>query len=224
MLEMCDISGSAYIGMFGVSNPDTVLIPHDAPRRFERTASRVLGVETLRVTVGGGRIIGALICMNSRGMLVSDLILPEEMDILTSTLGRKMNIAEVENVRLNAFGNTVLANDRGAIIHPDYDDEFIRMVKDVLEVDRVERGTIAGSGIVGSCGVANSRGALLHPGSTRKERETVANVLGVEVNIATANRGCPHLHACALVNDTGVLLGTPTTTVEVDRFYEVLCK
>lgn len=201
MLGKCDLAGSAYIGIFCASNNEVALIPTDAPAKFERTVSKYLGVETVRTNVGGGRIIGALVTMNSKGIIITNIMIPEETKRLRAKLGGKLEIAEIDT-RINAFGNTILANEHGAIVHPGYDNDVVEVIKDTLGVE-VVRGRVANMDIVGSCGIANSKGVLLHPKSTQAERKHASEVLGVPVSIATANCGCPYLRSCVLVNDNG---------------------
>lgn len=221
MLGKCDLSGSAYIGIFCACNNEVALIPTDAPAKFERMVSKYLGVEVVRTNVGGGRIIGALVTMNSKGIVISNIMIPEETERLRANLGGRLAIAEIDT-RINAFGNTILANEHGAVIHPGYGNDIVEVIKDTLEVE-VARGRIANMDIVGSCGITNSKGVLLHPKSTQAERKLASETLGVPVSIATANCGCPYLRSCVLVNDNGALVGSRTTTVELDRIYDVLC-
>ena len=221
MLGKCDLAGSVYIGIFCACNNEIALIPTDAPAKFEKTVSKYLGVETVRTNVGGGRIIGALVTMNSRGIIITNIMIPEETKRLRDRLGSKLAIAEIDT-RINAFGNTILANEHGAVVHPGYGNDVVKVIKDTLGVE-VVKGRIANMDIVGSCGIANSKGALLHPKSTQSERKLVSEALGVPVSIATANLGCPHLRSCALVNDNGALVGSRSTTVEIDRIFDVLC-
>jgi translation initiation factor 6 len=221
LLGKCDLTGSPYIGIFCACNNDVALIPHDAPAKFEKTVRKYLEVEPIRITIGGSRLIGALVAMNSHGLILSSLSLPEEINSIKKLLGGKLAITEID-AHFNAFGNTILSNDYGAIIHPGYSDEVLDVVSETLGV-KVVRGKIANMELVGSCGVANSRGALLHPKSTPEERKLVSETLRVRVNIATANLGCPYLRSSLLVNDHGTLIGSMSTTVEIDRVFDTLC-
>jgi translation initiation factor 6 len=221
LLGKCDLSGSAYIGIFCACNNEVALIPDDAPPKFERMVSKYLGVETVHTNVGGGRVIGALVTMNSMGIIITNIMIPEETKRLKAKLGGRFAIAEIDT-RINAFGNTILANDNGAVVHPSYGNDVVKVIKDTLGVE-VVKGRVANMDIVGSCGVANSKGVLLHPKSTQPERKMVSETLGVKVSISTANCGCPHLRSCVLVNDNGALVGSRSTTVEIDRIFDVLC-
>ncbi len=203
------VGGSPYLGVFVRADERRALVPPSLPTAVDRELRRVLGIETVRTTVADSEVVGALVAVNGRGVLVGEGIDPDERRAL-ETLGPVTTIRH----RQNAVGNNVLANDRGALVHPDYSAEAIAAVEGGLGVP-AERATLAGLATVGMAGVATSRGAVVHPKATDRELALAEKVLGVPVLRSTANFGVPVVGACVVANSRGLLVGRPTTPVEI---------
>lgn len=214
-LKKLDLQGNPYIGVFCATNDEFLVAPPNTSRKVLREMEEVLGVRALQTTIGGSTVIGALLTLNSHGGVVTHFLSAEEERRLMA-----IKPLPLEH-RLNAAGNTVLANDRGAIVHPGYDRAAMAAISDALGVE-VVKGTIAGSRIVGSLAVATNRGAICHPHATPEEIALLRDVLKVEVVIATANYGTPQVGACMVANDKGAVVGTPTTPIELGRIEEGL--
>jgi translation initiation factor 6 len=208
------------VGVFAACNDDVAIVPRGAPKKFIDLLAATLEVEVSEATIAGTTLLGSLVCLNSKGMLVTDDVSARELEVLEKSLDGRVNVAEIGH-RLNAFGNTILANDFGALAHPDYEDDAIAVIEEVLDV-KVRRARLSGSGLVGAGAVATNHAALLHPKSTPAEREEAKSSLGVPVDISTANHGCPYLRACVLVNAHGAVVGRDTTTVEIDRIQDTM--
>ncbi len=214
-LKKLDLQGNPYIGVFCATNDEILVVPLNTPKKVVRDMEAVLGVRALQSTIGGSTVIGALMTLNSHGSVVTNFLSAEEEKRLMAIKPLPLDH------RLNAAGNTVLANDRGAIVHPGYDRAAIAAIAEALGVE-VVKGTIAGSSIVGSLAVATNRGAICHPHATPEELQVLRDVLRVEVVIATANYGTPQVGACVVANDRGAVVGTPTTPIELGRIEEGL--
>ena len=210
------IAGSPYLGVYLRVGERTALLPPSAPSALARDLERIFAVRVVRSTVGGADIVGALVAANSHGVVVGDEADEDEIAVL----GR---IAPVRTVaaRLNALGNNILANDQGALVHPELPDGIVRSITAGLGVP-VERGTLAGLGTVGMAGVATNRGAVVHPRTTPKEAELLASVLRVPVHRSTANFGVPIVGACLVANSRAMAVGRPTTPVEIVHLQEGL--
>jgi len=210
------IGGSPYLGVFVRADERCAIVPPSLPGTVERELRRVLGVEVVRTTVADSEVVGALVATNSRGVLVGDGLDPVER----RELERVGPVTTVRH-RHNALGNNVLANDVGALVHPDYSDEVVDAVHRALGV-RAERATLAGLATVGMAGVATNLGAVVHPKATDREIARAEEVLGVPVFRSTANFGVPVVGACVVANSRGLLVGRPTTPVEIVHLQEGL--
>jgi len=210
------VGGSPYLGVYLRIGDHFAIVPDDTPRSVERDIARMLDVRIVRTSVLDCQVVGALLAANSKGLVVGGEVDAGERRALES-------VAPLTVVahRQNAMGNNILANDSGAIVHPDFSDEAIDQLRQALGVP-AERGTIAGLGTVGMAGVATNRGVILHPRATEREAAHVGSLLQVPVHRSTANFGVPIVGACVVANSRGLLVGRPTTPVEVVHLQEGL--
>jgi len=208
--------GSPYLGVYLRAGETTALVPPSAHAPIEREVERVLGVRVVRTNVADSEVVGALVALNSHGVVVGDELDPGERRALEA-----FGPVAVVRQRLNAMGNNVLTNDAGALVHPELSNEAVAEIARALAVP-VRRGTLAGLGTVGMAGLATNRGAIVHPKTTDREVAVAREVLGVPVHRSTANFGVPIVGACVVANSRGLLIGRPTTAVEVAHLQEGL--
>jgi translation initiation factor 6 len=209
-------AGSPYLGVFVRATDRAVLMPPSTPGPIEREFARVLGAPAVRTTVCDVEVVGALTAANSHGFVVGDVLDRDERRALEA-------LAPVAAVleRRNAMGNNVLANDVGALVHPEFTDATVAAVAEALRVPAA-RGTLAGLGTVGMLGVATNRGAVVHPKATEREAAFAEKLLGVPVHRSSANFGVPVVGACVVANSRGLVVGRPTTPVEIVHLQEGL--
>ncbi len=208
--------GSPYLGVYFRAGESVALVPPSAAGPVERDLERVLGVRVVRTNVADSEVVGALVALNSHGLVVGDEVDPAERRALESVAP-----VAVIRQRLNAMGNNVLANDAGAIVHPELANDAVEAIGRALGVP-VRRGTLAGLGTVGMAGLATNRGVVVHPKTTDREAALAEEVLGVPVHRSTANFGVPIVGACVVANSRGLLIGRPTTPVEIAHLQEGL--
>ena len=208
--------GSPYLGVYVRASEGAIVIPPAAHEPLAHEIERVLGGRVVRTNVGDSEVVGALLALNSNGVVVGDELDRRERDALAS-----IGPVSVVRQRQNAMGNNVLANDRGALVHPEFSNEAVLEIGRALAVP-VRRGTLAGLGTVGMAGIATNRGVIVHPKTTEREAAVVEEVLGVPVHRSTANFGVPIVGACVVANSRGLLFGRPTTPVEIVHLQEGL--
>ncbi|MGA8303266.1 MAG: translation initiation factor IF-6 [Thermoplasmata archaeon] len=208
--------GSPYLGVYLRVAEGTALVPPSAPAPLEREVERTLGVRIVRTNVADSEVVGSLVALNSHGVVVGDDLDPVERKALED-----FGAVSVVRQRQNAMGNNVLANDHGALVHPEFSDGALEAIGAALGVP-VRRGTLAGLGTVGMAGLATNRGAVVHPKATEREVALAGEVLGVPVHRSTANFGVPIVGACVVANSRGLLMGRPTTAVEISHLQEGL--
>ncbi len=161
-------------------------------------------------------MIGALLCMNSKGVLVSDIVDEREMQpILEHT-----DVTTVPE-SYNALGNNILVNDKAALLNPLLSKKTEEGVKERLDVE-VKRGTIAGMNMVGSIAVVTNKGAICHPHATDEEIDIIENLFDVDVAKSTANHGSGWLGTSLIGNTKGAVIGDRTTPIELGRIEEGL--
>jgi translation initiation factor 6 len=208
--------GSPYLGVYVRASESFAVVPPAVRGPLERDLERVLGVRVVRTNVDDSEVVGALVALNSHGVVVGDELDPVERRALETCAP-----VTVVRQRQNAMGNNVLANDHGALVHPEMSNEALEAIGRALAVP-TRRGTLAGLGTVGMAGLATNRGAVVHPKTTEHEAALVGELLGVPVHRSTANFGVPIVGACVVANSRGFLIGRPTTPVEIVHLQEGL--
>jgi translation initiation factor 6 len=208
--------GSPYLGVYLRVGETHALAPPNIPHALARDVERLLGVRVLPTSMPDSEVVGAMIASNSKGIVVGD-----EIDAADRRTLEVVAPVTVVRYRLNAMGNNILANDTGALVHPEFSNEGVALISKALGVP-AERGTVAGLGTVGMAGVATNRGVVLHPKATEREASAVRALLGVPVHRSTANFGVPIVGACLVANSRGILVGRPTTPVEIVHLQEGL--
>ena len=210
------VGGSPYLGVFVRAGDRCAVVPPSLPGAVEHELGRLLGVDVVRTTVADSEVVGALVATNSRGVVVG-----EGLDSAERAELERVGPVTVVRHRHNAIGNNVLANDQGALVHPEYPADAVEAIGRALGV-KAERGTLAGLATVGMAGVATNLGAVVHPKATDRELARAEEVLGVPVARSTANFGVPVVGACVVANSRGILVGRPTTPVEIVHLQEGL--
>ncbi len=208
--------GSPYLGVFLRAGERAVVAPPGTPRPLARELVDLLDVEIVRTTIFDSDVVGAFVAANSHGFVVGDELDAEERRIL-ETLGPVTIVPDPRN----AIGNNVLANDAGAVVHPEFTDAAVAEIGEALGVPAA-RGTIAGLGTVGMAGLATNKGVVLHPKATEREAAHIASVLHVPAHRSSANFGVPVVGACVVANSRGLVAGRPTTPVEIVHLQEGL--
>lgn len=216
LLSKMDFTGNPYVGVYCASNDDVVFFPNFVTKRQRKRMEEVLEVEPRLLSLGGSTVLGSLMCLNSRGAIVTNFAGAAELAVMEG-----LEIEVMSQRRLNAVGNNVLCNDKGAIVHPDYRSDSIKIIEDVLDVE-VSRGTVAGLKTVGSASVTNGKGVLCHPYIKESESKLIEEVLKVPVATSTANYGTPQIGACIIANNKGAIVGSTTTPIELGRIEEGL--
>jgi len=201
--------GSPYLGVYLRVGETVGLAPWTLPQALERDVERLLRIRVVRTNVFDCEVVGAMVAANSKGVVVGEEVDADERRTLES-----VGPVTVVRHRQNAMGNNILANDAGAIVHPEFSSEAVAQISRALGVP-AERGTVAGLGTVGMAGVATNRGVVVHPKATDREVGVVERRLGVPVHRSTANFGVPIVGACLVANSRGFVVGRPTTPVEI---------
>lgn len=217
VLELTDFNGRIAIGIFAKSNNKVTFVPPYLTKRNRRKIEKVLGTNPISLTIGGSELIGSLIAINSKGAVVSSIILDYEISSMEES-GLKVGLLDD---RLNAAGNNILCNDHGAIVNPGLSNQSVKVIKETLGVN-VAKSTIAGLPTVGSAAFATSAGAIIHPKINEEEREILIDVLKVEINPATLNNGNPFVGSGIVGNTSGALVGKFTNGLELGRIEEAL--
>lgn len=214
MLRRLEVDGNPYIGVFCAANEDLLIHARYVPRSAVKHISEALDVRSVSTSVAHSTVVGSLVALNSNGILTSPFIEAEELEAIGAP------VYPVPH-RLSAVGNNVLCNDRGAVVHPGYDNDALAFIHEALGVPVVQ-GTVAGVKTVGAAAVATNKGVLCHPYARPGEMDVLKETLRVPVAITTANYGSALVGACMVANSKGAVVGARTTPIELGRIEEGL--
>lgn len=216
MLRLADVFGSPYLGVYCSANEEFAILPEGADRSFVKDVEQVLKVEVVKTYIAGSTLVGSLVAMNSNGVVVTNFAEKQEL----AKLPKRLRVGVMEE-KLNAAGNNIVANDKGACVHPAASRHSVAMIKDVLGVE-VRKGAIAGIETVGSVCLATSKGVVCHPRTSEDELKELSSLFGIPAAVATLNYGTPYLGACAIANSKGACVGSLSTPIELGRLEDGL--
>jgi len=203
--------GTASIGVYLLTTDTMVIVPKWVPPRKAERLGKWLKVKLVQSTIGGSVLAGVLVCANSNGILLPHFVQDKEIDALKSVFEGNVTVMET---RKTAYGNMVLANNKGAIVDPQLKTSEIKEISETLGVEAVP-GEVAGLPYVGSLAVVSNKGVLAHPLLTDSERKLIEDVLKVPVDVGTINCGIPYVGTGLISNSHAVVVGLLTTGPEM---------
>jgi translation initiation factor 6 len=208
---LSSIVGSASIGVYSLANESMVIIPRMVPKEKAQEFADWLKVKLIYTSIGGSVLAGALACANSNGILLPNYVREEELTQIRSAFEGNITIMETKKT---AYGNLVLASDKGAVVDPRFKESEIKRISDALGVEVVST-EIAGLPYVGSLATATNKGVLAHPLLKDEERKIIENVFKVPVDVGTINCGVPYVGTGLLGNSHAAVAGSMTTGPEM---------
>jgi translation initiation factor 6 len=209
-MRLSRTAGTFNIGVSAVANESLAFTSPDVDDQFLRDLEEALGVKPFKTTVGGSHVTGSLIAMNSNGAAVSGLAEEAELEII-----RKQIPIVLLPDYINAAGNNILVNDRGAVVNPDFPDSILKQLEELFGVE-VVRSAIAGCNTIGSLCKCNNKGCVCTIDATDDDVELLKEVLKVqEVQRTTVNHGSKYVGSGVIANSKGALVGDATTPIEM---------
>jgi translation initiation factor 6 len=181
------------------------------PKEKAQETANWLKAKLVYTTISNSILAGALACSNSNGILLPKLIRKEELSIIQSLFDGTIKIMETKKT---AYGNLVLANDKGAVVDPSFSKSEKKQISNTLGVEAIP-GEIAGLPYVGSLAVTTNKGTLAHPGIKDKEKDLLEDVLKVPVEKGTVNCGIPYIGTGLIANSRAGVVGSLTTGPEM---------
>ena len=210
-LFIFDVFGNACIGVYSLVNDRIAIIPPQVPETKRKKVEEWLKVKVVATTVGKSVITGALACSNSNGVILPPFAQEEEIEAIKSASDLNVTVMDTKKT---AYGNLILANDKGAVADPRLERGVVNKIADTLGVEVVS-SEIAGLPYVGSLATATNKGVLAHPMLKEEERKVLEDVLKVHVDVGTINCGIPYVATGLLGNSNGAVTGLLTTGPEM---------
>ncbi len=217
MLKRMNLTGSPNLGVYISVNDEVAIVPFNLSTEVEDIIKETLEVDTIKTSIAGCNLNGALAVGNSNGFVVSPYINEKELQTLEDA---GLNVSLMPG-KYTAVGNIIAANNHGAIVGPKVGEKAVKVIEDTLKVP-VEISSIADSNIIGSSSLVTNKGFLVHRDASYEELDFVEEVFKVEGNIGTVCKGMPLVGACGIANSQGAIVGESTTGPEMARLEESL--
>jgi translation initiation factor 6 len=208
---LSSIVGNASIGVYSLATENLVMIPRMVQQKKAQEVANWLKVKLAYTSLSGSVLLGALVCANSNGLLVSNAIREEELSVIRASFDGNITIMESKKT---AYGNLVLANDKGAVADPRFKDSEIKQIADTLEVEVIQ-SEIAGLPYVGSLATVTNKGILAHPLIKDEEKKALESIFKVPVEVGTINCGVPYVGTGLIANSHAAVAGSMTTGPEM---------
>ena len=211
-IDLVGFFGSASIGVYSLATEKMAIVPPQISKAKMARLEECLGVDVVKTTIGESVLVGALASANSNGIVLPSYATEEEINAIKSAVP-DINVMIMETKR-TAYGNMILANDKGAIADPRLREEDLANVSNTLGVD-VVLGEIAGLPYLGSLATATNKGVLVHPLLKEEEQRRLKETLKVPVELGTVNCGTPYVGMGLIANSRGAVAGFVTTGPEL---------
>lgn len=218
MIARTNFESDSNVGAYGIATDRFVFASSNMSEKSLDVIEKTFNLPLVQATVATLDAVGLVSVATSNGILVPYTIADEELAQLKSASEVTVDWLDNKNT---ALGNIIIANDNGAMCHPDFDFKARQKISDTLGVEVVP-GSLAKLPIVGASAIATNQGAIVHPMATSGEVELLAQLLKVHVEVGTVNRGSPYTSLGVLANIDSMIAGTETTGVELAHISQVL--
>jgi len=205
------IRKNPFIGAYVALHNKRALVSPVVTQSFRKNLREVLGVEYIASsTVGLVYSVNVMVAMNSNGIVLPKTISEEELKEIS-----KLEIPKfIVQSKFLAWGNLVVANDKGCIISEYVPNEEASKIADFLGVDWIKISVGNYRSIGPFFAVSNEFGLasnLVKPETIEK----VAEVLKIKIVPTTLNGGETLVKLGALVHDKAILVGKRTSGTEL---------
>ncbi len=213
------INGSSFVGAFVSITENYAFTGRNLTKSSKAILDEVLGIKRIEFSVMGFDMIGIFAKANSNGIVFSNMIEDSELEAYKK-FGLDIGISVLES-GLNAIGNNILANDRIALVNPEYSKEEINSIAETLDVEAIPI-SIGGFKTVGANNILTNKGMVINNRCTEEEKEHIDGITGFESSTATANLGSVNIGLSAVANSKGLVVGDETTGFELARMMDAL--
>jgi translation initiation factor 6 len=194
-----------------------VFLQKHLQKKVKNKITSTLDANIVELSVSDSSIVGSLLALNSQGAIITNFV---DTETVNKIKNQGLNVFIIKDV-INAAGNDILANDYGALIHPDIRNYSMKKIGETLGVS-VKKGTIASLKTIGMAAVVTNKGCLCHPKITDEEKKQLEKLFDVDVMIGTVNHGVPMIGSGLVANTKGAIIGNLTTGIEMGRIEEAL--
>lgn len=208
-----DFEGNAEIGAYVKLTNKYILVGRSLSQNVINFFRENFDCPVVETTINTIRTVGSQCAGNSRGLILPDTCTDQELQHIRNSLPPSIKVARMVE-KFNALGNVIICNDYGCLVHPEIDDENLKIIEDVLGVP-VFKHMIGAEPLVGTFAVLTNQGMLTCPNITEVEMKELSELLKVQVIAGTVNAGSNAVGSGLVANDYVCITGTRCTNVEI---------
>jgi translation initiation factor 6 len=213
------ISGNSFVGAYCIATDKFAIVGRSASLEVEKRIAEALKVKAYRLNINGSSLVGIYLSANSNGILLPNITDDREAEEIRRTFpGMSVSVLETGP---NALRSNILANDRIAIINPEYSTREAAEIGDVLGVE-VVRMAVGGYGTVGANNILTNRGIAVNNRAAESETDELKRITHMDSDNATANLGSVSIGLCAVANSGGLVIGNESSGFEISRIASAL--
>ena len=213
-----NINGSDYLGVFATATDKYALVWDGVGKRDRDVVAKNLDVECIGISIAGSDLVGIFSRGNSNGLILSNMAREDEVREIKEKTGIRVEVLKSD---LNTVGNNILANDRIAIVNPEYTRSEMNAIGAILDVEVVGM-EIGEFKTVGASNILTNKGIVVNNRSTDAEADRIKEITGFDVIRTTANTGALSIGLSSVANSFGMVVGGSTTGFEMARMLEAL--
>jgi translation initiation factor 6 len=224
MLERLNNFGANTVGISLIATDRYCLAPGGIKAKVRERLEAVMQVPIVEIDASFKLLLGIMMVGNSNALLLPNHVSPHDEEVIVKAMDKigGVKVFVLEQSKLNALGNLIATNDKGAIVSSKLTPESIETIESVLGV-KVQQARINNSPLVGTKIVVNSKGVLVSPLATNEDAESFKKVLGVEeVDFTTVCLGMESIRVGMVANSSGAVVGNTTSGPELARISDVL--
>ena len=215
-----DILGNSSIGIFGFSTDTYTFLPNTTKSRVVELAKSMLQTDLVLTSLSDSHLNGLFVVGNKNHIILPHLVSESELNSIHDQISSDVSINIIDS-KITAFGNTIVCNDKVAIIHKEFSNEDRKLIGDYLDVEIITKSFLNNS-LLGSMIFLSSKGFLTHPLFDEEDIDWLNSIFGVNGDVVTVNRGTPYPRLGLIANKNGILIGSDTTGPEIMRITSVL--
>ncbi len=219
-VDKANFKGDPNIGLYAVATDSFVLLGEKLNKKQTELLKEVLGVPIITSKIYGTPFAGIFCVANKNTLLVPDIIFDEEFKSLKKQLKGIVEVKKFKTVH-TALGNTILSNDKYAIISDDFSDAQAKKIETELKV-KVKKIKIAESNVPGAYGVMTNKGAIFGSITSNPSVKELEKYLKFEVGIGTVSTGSSIVSSGIIANSNGFLVSSNSSGFEIGRIDESL--
>ena len=219
-VDKINFKGDPNIGLYALATDSFVLIGAELNKKQTELLNEIFQVPIITSKIYGTPFAGIFCAANKEVLLVPELIFDKEFNSLKKQLKGIVVVKKFKTVH-TALGNTILANDKHAIISADFSTAELKKIEKLMNV-KIKKIEIAESNVPGAYGILTNKGAIFGSITSDSSIKELEKYLKFEVGIGTVSTGSSIISSGVIANSKGFLVSDNSSGFEIGRIDESL--